>query len=175
MKRTKIWKFSLKKVLPGIKEANKVYTRKLKEIKAILDENNKKLKERKQENDLLKTEIDDLNRILSLTEEENKINLNINNNKENTMKSTKNKNNKNNNNNKNNHNNNHNEIEERELESHKEYLSPEYLHDKDKEKGLIPTHTTSDVTRNEILNDLKALNDKEVDDIHEHNQMNKFV
>ena len=54
-----------------------MYLRKTKEIKSTLEENMKRLNTRKQENDLLKSEITDLNKILSLTEEEAKIRNNF--------------------------------------------------------------------------------------------------
>ena len=131
----------------SIKEAQKMYIRKIKDIKTLLDENSKKLSNRKQENELLQSEITDLNKILLLTEEENKINnTNLNNNK-NIQNATKTKTNNN---------------DEKELESHKEYLSPDYYtinkNKKEKDKVLIPTHSNNDITGNEILNDLKGIN-----------------
>ena len=148
------------KLEKSIKEAQKMYQRKLKEIKSIVDENSQKLNDKNKENESLKTEIDDLNKILSLNEEENKILQGQ------TMKSKKSKNNKTNNKNANNN--------EKELESQKEYLSPEYysnsnnnadtLTKNDKsDKMLIPTHSNTDLTRNEILNDLKVLNGQNLD------------
>ena len=50
---------------------------------------------------------------------------------------------------------------DKELESQKEYLSPEIYSNKnnksDKKKILMPTNSNSDMTRNEILNELKIL------------------
>ena len=135
------------KLEKSIKEAQKMYIRKIKDIKTTLDENSKKLSNRKQENELLQSEIIDLKKILLLTEEEAKINSNnlINKNINNNTKT------KNNNNN-----------DEKELDSHKEYLSPEYYqinkNKKEKDKILIPTHSNNDMTGNEILNDLKGIN-----------------
>ena len=124
----------------SIKEAEKMYIRRIKEIKITLDDNSKKLETRIQENDLLKTEIADLNKILALTEQEAKINSNkniITNTKIKTINS-----------------------DEKELESHKEYLSPEiYQTNKNKkEKELVPTHSNNDLIGNEILPDLKDMN-----------------
>ncbi len=134
------------KLEKSIKEAQKMYIRRIKEIKITLDDNSKKLSTRKQENELLKCEIADLNKILALTEEEAKINNNNYNNK-NITNNTKMKNNN---------------LDEKELESHKEYLSPEYYqtnkNKKEKDKTLIPTHSNNDLTGNEILNDLKGMN-----------------
>ena len=146
------------KLEKSIKEAQKMYQRRVKEIKTTVDENSQKLNAKNKENELLKQEIEDLTKILSLNVEENKINLGQ------TTKSKKNKNiNKNINNN------------ERELESQKEYLSPEYYTNNNNnnntennktdksDKALIPTHSNVDLTRNEILNDLKALNGQNLD------------
>ena len=64
-------------------------------------------------------------------------------------------------------------ITEKELDSQKEYLSPDYYPNENnnlltnkltKEKTLIPTNSNTDVTRNEILNDLKALNSQNLED-----------
>ena len=134
----------------SIKEAQKMYQRKLKEMKASFEENCQKLNDKNRENELLKSEIEDLNKILALSEQENKINI---------VQNTKSKKNNKNMRKTNNINNNN----EKELESQKEYLSPEYYSNKDnnksdKEKQLIPTHSNVDLTRNEILNDLKVLN-----------------
>ena len=140
----------------SIKEAQKMYQRKVKEIKTTLEENSQKLNTKNKENELLKAEIDDLNKILSLSEQENKIMIG-----QNTKPKKNNKINNNNNNN------------EKELESQKEYLSPEYYNnhnnnnkekEKDKDKMLIPTHSNTDMTRNEILNDLKVLNGPNLDE-----------
>ena len=129
------------KLEKSIKEAQKIYQRKIKEIKTTLNENSEKLNIRNKENEALKSEIEDLNKILSLTEQENKIN-----NIGQTMKSKKNNKNMNktNNNIKNN---------EKELESQKEYLSPEIYSNNnknDKDKMLMPTHSNPDMTRNEM-------------------------
>ena len=107
----------------SIKEAAKMYTRKIKEIKITLSENSKKLSERKEDNTKLESEIEDLKRILSLTEEEAKLNgmnnvNNINNNK--LSEKIGNKNN----------------LDEKELESQKEYLSPEYYQSNKNKKSM---------------------------------------
>ena len=133
----------IKKLDKSINEVQKMYSRKLKDIKATLDENSKKLSTRKKENDLLKTGIDDLMKIYELTEKEAKINnSNINNN--NLHNSIKGKNN-----------NNINVNDEKELESHKEYLSPEYYQSnknkKEKDRALIPAHSNNDLTGNDSL------------------------
>ena len=121
-----------------------MYTRKIKELTMVYDDNSKKLSIKKHENELLQSEINDLKKILSLTEVENKINSNkIDNN---TKTKT-----------------NNNPIDEKELESHKEYLSPEYYqmnkNKNPKDKTLVPTHSNNDLTGNEILNELKGMNE----------------
>jgi hypothetical protein len=130
------------KLEKSIKEAEKMYIRRIKEIKMALDENSKKLSTRKQENDLLKSEIEDLNKILALTEEEAKINSN-----KNIITNTKIKTINN---------------DEKELESHKEYLSPEIYqlnkNKKDKEKELVPSHSNNDLIGNEMIPDSKDMN-----------------
>ena len=130
----------IKRLDKSIAEAQKMYSRKLKDIKATLDENSKKLSTRKKENDLLKSGIDDLMKIYELTEKEAKIN-NSNLNSNNLYNSTKDKNNNNN--------------DEKELESHKEYLSPEYYQSnknkKEKDRALIPTHSNNDLIGNDSL------------------------
>ena len=90
----------------SIKEAMKMYSRKIKDIKITLTANSKKLSERQQENNELETQIDELKKILTLTENEIKRNNmnNIYNNKINEK----------------------NNIGEKELDSQKEYLSPDY-------------------------------------------------
>ena len=125
----------------SIKEAMKMYTRKIKEIKVTLNSNSKKLSERQEDNTKLESEIEDLKRILSLTEEEAKLNNmnNLNNNKLNE----KNKNN----------------IDEKELDSQKEYLSPEYYQSNKNKKNMEKkVLSNNDLTGNELLNDLKGLN-----------------
>ena len=165
------------KLEKSIKEAQKMYQRKLKEMKVTVEENSQKLNAKNKENESLKSEIDDLNKIYALTEQENKI-MNGQNTK---MKKTKKKTNTNNNDINNNNN-------EKELESHKEYLSPEYYNnqennsntnnnkiigkDKDRDKLLIQTHSNTDMTRNEILNDLKVLNGEGQDSSIEHKNSN---
>ena len=127
----------------SIKEAVKMYTRKIKEIKITLSENSKKLLERKEENTKLESEIEDLKRILSLTEEEAKLNNmnNINNNK--LPEKIKNKN----------------DINEKELDSQKEYLSPEYYNSNKNKKSMEKkVLSNNDLTGNDLLNDLKGLN-----------------
>ena len=132
------------KLEKSIKEAQKMYIRKIKELKVIYDDNYKKLTDKKQENNLLQSEINDLKKILSLTEKEAIINSNKNDIKIKT-------------------NTNNNAVDEKELESHKEYLSPEYYqmnkNKNSKDKTLIPTHSNNDLTGNELLNDLKGMNE----------------
>ena len=132
------------KLEKSIKEAQKMYIRKIKELKLIYDDNYKKLTDKKQENNLLQSEINDLKKILSLTEKEAIINSN-----KNDIKLKTNANN--------------NAMDEKELESHKEYLSPEYYqmnkNKNSKDKTLIPTHSNNDLTGNELLNDLKGMNE----------------
>ena len=146
------------KLEKSIREAQKMYQRKVKEIKLSLEQKTQQLSEKNKENESLKSEIDDLTKILSIAEQENKINtvqpLK-------SKKSTKNLNKTNTNLNNN----------DKELESQKEYLSPEYYSnnnnnksDKEKEKVLMPTHSNTDMTRNEILNDLKVLNGQNLDE-----------
>ena len=132
------------KLEKSIKEAQKMYIRKIKELKVIYDDNYKKLTDKKQENNLLQSEINDLKKILSLTEKEAIINSNKNDIKIKT-------------------NTNNNVVDEKELDSHKEYLSPEYYqmnkNKNSKDKTLIPTHSNNDLTGNELLNDLKGMNE----------------
>ena len=127
----------------SIKEAMKMYSRKLKDIKANLTANSKKLSERQQENGELETQIKELKKILSLTENEAKHN-NMNNlyaNKINEkIKNTD-------------------GIDEKELESQKEYLSPDfYQSNKNKKNMDKKALSNNDLTGNELLNDLKGLN-----------------
>ena len=127
----------------SIKEAMKMYSRKLKDIKANLTANSKKLSERQQENGELETQIEELKKILSLTENEVKHN-NMNNlyaNKINEkIKNTD-------------------GIDEKELESQKEYLSPDfYQSNKNKKNMDKKALSNNDLTGNELLNDLKGLN-----------------
>ena len=147
------------KLEKSIREAQKMYQRKVKEIKLSLEQKTQQLSEKNKENESLKSEIDDLTKILSIAEQENKINTVQ---PPKPKKSTKNLNKTNTNLNNN----------DKELESQKEYLSPEYYSnnnnnnksDKDKEKVLMPTHSNTDMTRNEILNDLKVLNGPNLDE-----------
>jgi hypothetical protein len=104
----------------SIKEAQKMYQRKLKEMKTKVEENSQKLNAKNKENEVLKSEIDDLNKIYALTEQENKI-TNVQN-----IKTKKNKNKANTNINNNN---------EKELESQKEYLSPKYYKNIEKDNN----------------------------------------
>ena len=127
----------------SIKEAMKMYSRKIKDIKANLTANSKKLSERQQENGELETQIEELKKILSLTENEAKHN-NMNNlyaNKINEkIKNTD-------------------GIDEKELESQKEYLSPDfYQSNKNKKNMDKKALSNNDLTGNELLNDLKGLN-----------------
>jgi hypothetical protein len=127
----------------SIKEAMKMYSRKLKDIKANLTANSKKLSERQQENGELETQIEELKKILSLTENEAKHN-NMNNlytNKINEKIK------------------NSDGIDEKELESQKEYLSPDfYQSNKNKKNMDKKALSNNDLTGNELLNDLKGLN-----------------
>ena len=136
-----------------------MYQRKIKDVNLRVEENGRKLQTKKNENDLLKIEIDNLSKLLAITEEENKI-----------MNENSNKNSKNTNKNKNTI---QTEQTEKELESQKEYISPEYYPSENnnylnpkttKEKTLMHTNSNTDVTRNEILNDLKALNSQNLED-----------
>ena len=147
------------KLEKSIKESQKMYQRKIKDIHLVVENNERKLTAKKNENDLLKIEIDNLSKLLAITEEENKI-----------MKGQNNKNSQNTNKNKNTI---QTEQTEKELESQKEYISPEYYPSDNnnfhtnkttKEKTQIPTNSNTDVTRNEILNDLKALNSQNFED-----------
>ena len=134
------------KLEKSIKEAEKMYMRRLKDLKGTLEENVKKLNSKEEENKLLNNEINDLKRILSLTEKQEKINNNMNNKNIETNTKMKNTNN----------------LDEKELESHKEYLSPEYYqmnkNKKDKDKTLNPTNSNTDIMGNELLNELKGMN-----------------
>ena len=147
------------KLEKSIKESQKMYQRKIKDVNLRVEENGRKLQTKKNENDLLKIEIDNLSKLLAITEEENKI-----------MNENSNKNSKNTNKNKNTI---QTEQTEKELESQKEYISPEYYPSENnnylnpkttKEKTLMHTNSNTDVTRNEILNDLKALNSQNLED-----------
>ena len=149
------------KLEKSIKESQKMYQRKIKEMNLVVETNERKLAAKKNENDLLKIEIDNLSKLLSISEEENKIIIeqnnpsNKNNNKNNKNKTTINT-----------------EQLEKELDSQKEYISPDYYQSDNnfintktnKEKTLIQTNSNTDVTRNEILNDLKALNSQNLED-----------
>ena len=147
------------KLEKSIKESQKMYQRKIKDVNLRVEENGRKLQTKKYENDLLKIEIDNLSKLLAITEEENKImNENSNKNSKNTNKNKKTI---------------QTEQTEKELESQKEYISPEYYPSENnnylnpkttKEKTLMHTNSNTDVTRNEILNDLKALNSQNLED-----------
>ena len=116
----------------SIKEAMKMYSRKIKEIKSALESNEKKLNERKEDNKLIQNDINDLNRILSLNEAEaelNNKNMNLNKNKKININN------------------------EKELDSQKEYLSPEFYN-----KGKKNEKENIDITGNESLNELKGIN-----------------
>ena len=148
----------LRKLEKSAKEAQKMYQRKIRDMNIVIEKNENRLKSKKNENALLKIEIDNLSKLLAITEEEQKL-MN-----EQNIQNLTNKNNKN--------------ITltgqtEKELESQKEYLSPEYYPNEKnnlvnpkviKEKSVTQTNTNTDVTRNEILNDLKALNSQNLDD-----------
>ena len=142
----------------SIKEAQKMYQRKLKEIKGRVDENEKKLNIKNDENKSLKIEIDNLNKLVSQYEQENKI---IN---EKNIKQKKSINNN---------------YAEKELASQKEYLTPEYNNNTQNnnikgDKILIQNHSNTDLTRNEILNDLKVLNGQNIDETKLNNLGIKF-
>ena len=135
-----------------------MYQRKIRDMNIVIEKNENRLKSKKNENALLKIEIDNLSKLLAITEEEHKLmndqnipNLTNKNNKNITLTAQT----------------------EKELESQKEYLSPEYYPNEKnnildpkttKEKSVSQTNTNTDVTRNEILNDLKALNSQNLDD-----------
>ena len=126
----------------SIKEAMKMYMRKIKDIKENLTANSKKLSERQQENSELETQIEELKKILSLTENEVKRN-NMNNIYANKI-NEKIKNN---------------EIDEKELDSQKEYLSPDYYQSNKNKKNMEKkVLSNNDLTGNELLNDLKGIN-----------------
>ena len=127
----------------SIKEAMKMYSRKIKDIKITLTANSKKLTERQQENTELETQIEELKKILTLTENEIKRNNmnNIYNNKINEKINT------------------NNNIGEKELDSQKEYLSPDYYQSNKNKKNLEKKIlSNNDLTGNELLNDLKGIN-----------------
>ena len=149
------------KLEKSIKESQKMYQRKIRDMNIVIEKNERQLAGKKNENELLKIEIDNLSKLLSITEEENKL-MNV----QNNGKNKKQKNNTNTNNNNNNKNTIPTEQTEKELESQKEYLSPElYQNTKsNKEKIIFQTNSNTDVTRNEILNDLKALNSQNLED-----------
>ena len=148
----------LSKLEKSTKEAQKMYQRKIRDMNIVIEKNENRLKSKKNENALLKIEIDNLSKLLAITEEEHKLmndqnipNLTNKNNKNITLTAQT----------------------EKELESQKEYLSPEYYPNEKnnildpkttKEKSVSQTNTNTDVTRNEILNDLKALNSQNLDD-----------
>ena len=148
----------LSKLEKSAKEATKMYQRKIRDMNIVIEKNENRLKSKKNENALLKIEIDNLSKLLAITEEEHKLmndqnipNLTNKNSKNITLTAQT----------------------EKELESQKEYLSPEYYPNEKnysaipkitKEKSVTQTNTNTDVTRNEILNDLKALNSQNLDD-----------
>jgi len=126
----------------SIKEAMKMYIRKIKDIKANLTANSKKLSERQQENGELETQIEELKKILSLTENEVKRNnmSNIYANKINEKIKR-------------------NDTDEKELDSQKEYLSPDYYQSNKNKKNMDKkVLSNNDLTGNELLNDLKGIN-----------------
>ena len=152
----------LNKLENSIKESLKMYQRKIKDMNMMVEVSERKLTVKKNENELLKIEIDNLSKLLAITEEENKL----------MNESDNNKNPKKVNNNNISKINNKNTIQteqtEKELESQKEYLPAEYFQNENtktnKEKTLMQTNSNTDVTRNEILNDLKALNSQNLED-----------
>ena len=126
----------------SIKEAMKMYTRKLKEMKITLTANSKKLEERKQENTELEKKNEELKKILELTENEARNNMLMNNNLNKLNDKEKNMN-----------------IDEKELDSQKEYLSPDYYQSNKNKKNMEKkVLSNNDLTGNELLNDLKGLN-----------------
>ena len=147
----------LTKLEKSIKEAQKMYQRKIKDINLDVEKSQNKLNAKQNENNLLQIEIDNLSKLLTITEKENLLIYEQNNNK----------------NLKNNNKNKSKTEEEHELQSQKEYLSPENypIHNDNlinqkstKEKELIPSNINTDTTRNEILTDLKAINPQNLDD-----------
>jgi len=152
----------LNKLENSIKESLKMYQRKIKDMNMMVEVSERKLTVKKNENELLKIEIDNLSKLLAITEEENKL-MNESDNNKNSKKIS------NNNISKiNNKNTIQTEQTEKELESQKEYLPAEYFQNENtktnKEKTLMQTNSNTDVTRNEILNDLKALNSQNLED-----------
>ena len=148
------------KLEKSAKEAQKMYQRKIRDINIVIEKNENRLKSKKNENALLKIEIDNLSKLLAITEEEHKL---INEHNITHLKD----------NNKNIKNATLTLQTEKELESQKEYLSPEYFQSENnnninhrikKEKSAVQTITNTDVTRNEILNELKTLNSQNLDD-----------
>lgn len=126
-----------------INESKKSIVKKVNEAKESIELNSKHLSEKKAENELLKNEVNNLDRLLFLTKEENKIRRNIMKEKLNMSKNKK----------------------------QKIYLSSEYLNsnsnNKNKEQGgggLNPTQSNSDITRNDLLNDLKVLGEQNPDE-----------
>ena len=122
--------YIITKLEKSIKESQKMYQRKIRDMNIVIEKNERQLAGKKNENELLKIEIDNLSKLLSITEEENKL-MNV----QNNGKNKKQKNNTNNNNN--NKNTIPTEQTEKELESQKEYLSPElYQNTKSKENHI---------------------------------------
>ena len=142
------------KLEKSIKESQKMYQRKIRDMNIVVEKNERQLTAKKNENELLKIEVDNLSKLLAITEKENKLMSDQTNSKTQKQKNQNNKNTI------------PTEQTEKELESQKEYLSPEfYQHTKgNKDKTLFQTNSNTDITRNEILNDLKALNSQNLED-----------
>ena len=134
-----------------------MYQRKIKDMNLDVEKSQNKLTAKQSENNLLQIEFDNLSKLLTIKEKENLLIYEQNNNK-NIKNRNKNKSTT---------------EEEHELQSQKQYLSPEnytinnnnLINQKTtKEKTLIPSNINTDTTRNEILTDLKAINPQNLDD-----------
>ena len=139
------------KLEKSIKEAQKMYQRKIKDMNLNVEKNQNKLTAKQNENNLLQIEIDNLSKLLTITEKEHLL-MNEQNNNKNIKNSNKNKI--------------LHELES-ELQSQKEYFSPENFQSDNnnlinqksiKEKIIIQSNLSKDVTKNENLTDLKTLN-----------------
>ena len=139
------------KLEKSIKEAQKMYQRKIKDMNLNVEKNQNKLTAKQNENNLLQIEIDNLSKLLIITEKEHLL-MNEQNNNKNIKNSNKNKILQ--------------ELES-ELQSQKEYFSPENFQSDNnnlinqksiKEKIIIQSNLSKDVTKNENLTDLKTLN-----------------
>ena len=128
-----------------------MYQRKIKDMNLNVEKNQNKLTAKQNENNLLQIEIDNLSKLLTITEKEHLL-MNEQNNNKNIKNSNKNKI--------------LHELES-ELQSQKEYFSPENFQSDNnnlinqksiKEKIIIQSNLSKDVSKNENLTDLKTLN-----------------